>query len=94
MMSGELMARSMAAFPDDLNEGTPGAEPTSIFAPPGAPLLPHATPKAAPQPPAGAAGATMSSATGKPETLMEAFDQFRFPRELRLGDDEAGWCDV
>ena len=82
MMSGELMARSMATFPDDLTDGTPVE---SIFAPPGAPPPPHATPKAAPQPPAGAAGATMSSATGKPETLMEAFDQFRFPRELRLG---------
>ena len=84
------MARSLAAFPDDLSaeiaEGMPSvAHRETIFAPPGAPVLPHATPKASARPPAGAAGTIMSSAAGKPETLMDAFDQFRLPRELRVG---------
>ena len=90
MMPGDLMARPLAAFPDDLNaeiaEGMPSiAQREIIFAPPGAPVLPHATPKASARPPAGAAGTIMSSAAGKPEILMDAFDQFRLPRELRVG---------
>ena len=85
-MSRELMERSLAELPmfgtPNFIEGTadeemPDDEPLvmqSIFTPP--PLL-AAIPKATGPPP-------ISSATDKPETLMQAFEQFSIPRDLRL----------
>ena len=81
-MSRELMSRSLAELPSDFIEGTMGEDMLdddplvmrSMFTPP---ALLAAVPKATGPPP-------ISSATDKPETLMQAFEQFRIPRELRL----------
>ena len=83
VMSRDLMSRSLAELPADLIEGTLGDDmrdddpliTQSIFTPPDRLLA--AVPKATGPPP-------MSSATDKPETLMQAFEQFRIPRDLRL----------